>query len=128
MLRLAAAHQRNNKLEWEETQRIGLDLFDNEWEQKKTVTVDHILEPMVAVRPDRYTRPCHLLIAKCVLLYRLRCSSSALLALASAYHGETRERAVRASSALAGARPLCAEDAMKYVEFWIRVGHIEGKP
>ncbi|KAI0743085.1 acetyl-CoA synthetase-like protein [Daedaleopsis nitida] len=35
------------------------------------------------------------------------------------------ERAVRASKALAGARPIGKEDALRYVEFWAKVGHLK---
>ncbi|KAL1943361.1 hypothetical protein VTO73DRAFT_4436 [Trametes versicolor] len=35
------------------------------------------------------------------------------------------EKAVRASKSLANARPIGAEDAVKYVEYWAKVGHIK---
>ena len=33
-------------------------------------------------------------------------------------------KAVKASKALANARPLGSEDAVRYVEFWAKVGHL----
>lgn len=47
--------QRNNRLVWEETQRTVLELFENEWGQKKTVCVDDVLGITVDVRPDLQT-------------------------------------------------------------------------
>ena len=35
------------------------------------------------------------------------------------------EKAVRSSKALADARPLGREDAVRFVEFWAKVGHIK---
>ena len=35
------------------------------------------------------------------------------------------EKAVRCSKALATARPIGREDAIKYVEFWAKVGHLK---
>lgn len=35
------------------------------------------------------------------------------------------EKAVRASKSLANARPIGGEDAVKYVEYWAKVGHIK---
>jgi hypothetical protein len=63
--------QRNNKLVWDETNQIMMDLFDNVWGDKAEVVVDHCLDITLPVR-FLYLTPC---------LYpnisaRLRCSSS----------------------------------------------------
>ena len=36
--------QRNNKLVWDETVRIMVDLFENEWGNKEEIPVDHCVE------------------------------------------------------------------------------------
>jgi hypothetical protein len=36
-------HQRNNKLVWDETTRIMMDLFDNVWGNRSEIVVDHCL-------------------------------------------------------------------------------------
>jgi len=36
--------QKNNKLIWDETARIMLDLFDHVWHNEREVVVDHFLD------------------------------------------------------------------------------------
>ena len=43
-------YQKNNKLVWDETNRIMDDLFDNVWGDKSEVVVDHFLEITLSVR------------------------------------------------------------------------------
>ena len=43
-------HQRNNKLVWDETIRIMMDLFNNVWEDKSEIVVDHCLDITLPVR------------------------------------------------------------------------------
>jgi hypothetical protein len=43
-------HQRNNKLVWDETTRIMMDLFDNVWGDKAEIVVDHCLDITLPVR------------------------------------------------------------------------------
>lgn len=42
--------QRNNKLVWDETIRIMVDLFDNVWGDESEVVVDHCVDITVPVR------------------------------------------------------------------------------
>lgn len=44
------AIQRNNRLVWEETVRIMVDLFDNLWENKPEIVVDHAVDITLPVR------------------------------------------------------------------------------
>ena len=37
-------HQRNNKLVWDETTHIMMDLFDNVWGDRSEIVVDHFLD------------------------------------------------------------------------------------
>ena len=36
--------QRNNKLVWDETVRIVLDMFDNVWKRADVISVDHVVD------------------------------------------------------------------------------------
>jgi cytochrome P450 len=65
-------HQRNNKLVWDETNRIMVDLFDNVWGNKAEIIVDHCLDITLPVR-----RPCLIRHPNPNLSTRLLCSSSA---------------------------------------------------
>ena len=42
--------QRNNKLVWDETTRIVMDLFDNVWGDRSEIVVDHFLDITLPVR------------------------------------------------------------------------------
>ena len=42
--------QRNNKLVWDETIRIMMDMFDNVWGNKSEVIVDHCVDITLPVR------------------------------------------------------------------------------
>ena len=42
--------QRNNKLVWDETVRIMMDMFDNVWGNKSEVIVDHCIDITLPVR------------------------------------------------------------------------------
>jgi len=42
--------QRNNKLVWDETTRIMMDLFDNVWGDKAEIVVDHCVDITLPVR------------------------------------------------------------------------------
>ena len=42
--------QKNNKLVWDETIQIMVDLFDNVWGDRSEVVVDHCLEITLPVR------------------------------------------------------------------------------
>jgi hypothetical protein len=42
--------QRNNKLVWDETIRIMMDLFDNVWGDRPEVVVDHCVDITLPVR------------------------------------------------------------------------------
>jgi hypothetical protein len=42
--------QRNNKLVWDETTRVILDLFDNVWGDGSEIVVDHFLDITLPVR------------------------------------------------------------------------------
>jgi cytochrome P450 len=42
-------HQRNNKLVWDETTRIMVDLFDNVWGDRSEIVVDHCLHVTLPV-------------------------------------------------------------------------------
>ena len=42
-------HQRNNKLVWDETTRIMMDLFDNVWGDRSEIVVDHCLHVTLPV-------------------------------------------------------------------------------
>ena len=42
--------QRNNKLVWDETTRILMDLFDNVWGDRSEIVVDHFLDITLPVR------------------------------------------------------------------------------
>ena len=44
--------QRNNRMVWEETVRIVLDLFENVWNVKDEVVVDHAVEVTLPVSFD----------------------------------------------------------------------------
>ena len=44
--------QRNNRMVWEETVRIVLDLFENVWSVKDEVVVDHAVEVTLPVSFD----------------------------------------------------------------------------
>lgn len=41
--------KRNNRMVWEETQNIVLDLFEHEWGSKKVVTPEDVLKVTVSV-------------------------------------------------------------------------------
>jgi hypothetical protein len=43
-------HQKNNKLVWDETIRIMMDLFDNVWGDRSEVVVDHCVDMTLPVR------------------------------------------------------------------------------
>jgi hypothetical protein len=43
-------YQRNNKLVWDETIHIMMDMFDNVWGDKSEVVVDHCLDITLPVR------------------------------------------------------------------------------
>ena len=43
-------YQRNNKLVWDETILIIMDLFDNVWGDKSEIVVDHCVDITVTVR------------------------------------------------------------------------------
>ena len=43
-------YQKNNKLVWDETIRIMMDMFDNVWGNKSEVVVDHCLDITLPVR------------------------------------------------------------------------------
>ena len=43
--------QKNNKLVWDETIRIMIDLFDNVWGDRSEVVVDHCVDVTLPVRP-----------------------------------------------------------------------------
>ncbi|SRR5216684_3561149 len=43
-------HQKNNKLVWEETIQIMMDLFGNVWGDKSEVVVDHCVDVTLPVR------------------------------------------------------------------------------
>jgi hypothetical protein len=43
-------HQRNNKLVWDETNRIMMDLFDNVWGDRAEIVVDHCVDITLPVR------------------------------------------------------------------------------
>lgn len=42
--------QRNNKLVWDETIRIVMDLFENVWSDRSEVVVDHCVDITLPVR------------------------------------------------------------------------------
>jgi hypothetical protein len=42
--------QRNNKLVWDETTRIVVDLFDNVWGDRPEIVVDHCVDVTLPVR------------------------------------------------------------------------------
>ena len=42
--------QRNNKLVWDETAQIMMDLFDNVWGDRSEIAVDHCLDITLPVR------------------------------------------------------------------------------
>ena|SRR5260221_11212211 len=42
-------HQKNNKLVWDETTRIMVDLFDNVWGDRSEIVVDHCLDVTLPV-------------------------------------------------------------------------------
>ena len=42
--------QRNNKLVWDETTRIMMDLFDNVWGDRSEIVVDHCVDVTLPVR------------------------------------------------------------------------------
>jgi hypothetical protein len=42
--------QKNNKLVWDETIRIVIDLFDNVWSDRSEVVVDHCVDITLPVR------------------------------------------------------------------------------
>jgi len=65
-------HQRNNKLVWDETTRIMVDLFDNVWGDKAEIVVDHCLDITLPVRC-----PCLIRYPNPNVSTRSRCSSSA---------------------------------------------------
>jgi hypothetical protein len=43
-------HQRNNKLVWDETTRIMMDLFNNIWGDRAEIVVEHCLDITLPVR------------------------------------------------------------------------------
>ena len=43
-------YQKNNKLVWDETIRIMMDMFDNVWGDKSEVVVDHCVDITLPVR------------------------------------------------------------------------------
>jgi hypothetical protein len=43
-------YQRNNKLVWDETIRIMVDMFDNVWGDKSEVALDHCVDITLPVR------------------------------------------------------------------------------
>jgi len=43
--------QRNNRLVWDETSLIMLDMFDNVWGDQKEITTDHCVEITLQVCP-----------------------------------------------------------------------------
>jgi hypothetical protein len=64
--------QRNNKLVWDETTQIMMDLFDNVWGDKAEIVVDHCVDITLPVRfLCLIRRPCPNIST------RLLCSSSA---------------------------------------------------
>jgi hypothetical protein len=64
--------QRNNKLVWDETNQIMMDLFDNVWGDRAEVVVDHCLDITLPVR-ILFLIPC----PYPNISARLRCSLSA---------------------------------------------------
>jgi hypothetical protein len=65
--------QRNNKLVWDETTRIMMDLFDNVWGDKAEIVIDHCLDITLPVR----FLLCHLLaipmtLSDCAFRHRRR--------------------------------------------------------
>jgi hypothetical protein len=42
--------QRNNRLVWDETVRIVMDLFQDVWQDQDTVVIDHCLDITLSVR------------------------------------------------------------------------------
>jgi len=43
-------HQKNNKLVWDETIRIMMDMFDNVWGDRPEIVVDHCVDVTLPVR------------------------------------------------------------------------------
>ena len=64
-------YQRNNKLVWDETTRILMDLFDNVWGDRSEIVEDHFLDITLPV--------CFLCLTRTLVLIttRWRSSSSA---------------------------------------------------
>lgn len=51
-----AFSERNNKLVWDETVKIMLDMFDNLWHNAPQITVDHCVEITLPVSPSSTLR------------------------------------------------------------------------
>lgn len=66
-------HQRNNKLVWDETTKIMIDLFDNIWGDKPEIVVDNCVDVTL---PVRYLRIFHAYLTHVHTSTRLLFSSS----------------------------------------------------